>query len=48
LQQNNSITRTVADTYVEDLKNVVLQQYFMATFTYKFKKLKSVDTETVK
>jgi hypothetical protein len=48
LQQNNSITRTVADTYVEDLKNVVLQQYFMATFTYKFKKLKTVDAETVK
>ncbi len=48
LQQNNSITRTVGDTYVEDLKNVVLQQYFMATFTYKFKKLNATENPSGK
>ncbi|PWT99603.1 MAG: hypothetical protein C5B52_10285, partial [Bacteroidetes bacterium] len=37
LKQNRSITRNTTDTYVEDVQNNVLQQYFMLTFTYKLK-----------
>jgi hypothetical protein len=37
LKQNQSITRTVTETYIEDVQNRVLQQYFMLTFTYKLK-----------
>ncbi|MFM7022242.1 MAG: outer membrane beta-barrel protein [Flavobacteriales bacterium] len=43
LKQNNSVSRTVSDTYVDDLRNVVLQQYFMLTFTYKIKKIAATD-----
>jgi hypothetical protein len=37
LKQNQSIQRTVAETYVQDVQNQVLQQYFMLTFTYSLK-----------
>jgi hypothetical protein len=37
LKQNRSITRNVTESYIEDVKNQVLQQYFMLTFTYKLK-----------
>jgi Outer membrane protein beta-barrel family/Carboxypeptidase regulatory-like domain len=37
LKQNQSIVRTVTETYVEDVQNQVLQQYVMLTFTYKLK-----------
>jgi hypothetical protein len=37
LKQNQSITRTATDNYVEDVQSKVLQQYFMLTFTYKLK-----------
>ena len=37
LKQNRSITRNATDTYVEDVQNTVLRQYFMLTFTYKLK-----------
>jgi hypothetical protein len=37
LKQNRSITRTVTESYVEDVQSQVLQQYFMLTFTYKLK-----------
>lgn len=37
LKQNQSITRTTTETYVQDVRNVVLQQYFMLTFTYKLR-----------
>jgi hypothetical protein len=37
LKQNKSITRTATESYVQDIKNQVLQQYFMLTFTYKLK-----------
>ncbi len=37
LKQNKSITRDVTESYVQDVKNQVLQQYFMLTFTYKLK-----------
>ncbi|HUR11822.1 MAG TPA: outer membrane beta-barrel family protein [Flavitalea sp.] len=34
LNQNESITRTVTDNYIEDINTVVLKRYFMLTFTY--------------
>ncbi|HEY4148044.1 MAG TPA: hypothetical protein VGM41_03910, partial [Chitinophagaceae bacterium] len=37
LNQNVSISRTATETYVEDVQNTVLQQYFMLTFTYNLK-----------
>jgi len=37
LKQNRSITRNITETYIEDVQNQVLQQYFMLTFTYKLK-----------
>ena len=37
LKQNNSITRTVDPSYIQDIRNQVLQQYFLLTFTYKLK-----------
>ncbi|MGV3502330.1 MAG: outer membrane beta-barrel protein [Adhaeribacter sp.] len=37
LKQNTSIWRNVADAYVEDTRNNVLQRYFMLTFTYNIR-----------
>lgn len=37
LKQNQSITRTVTETYISDVRNDVLQQYFLLTFSYKLK-----------
>ena len=37
LKQNQSITRTVTESYISDVQNQVLQQYFMLTFTYNLK-----------
>ncbi|MEO6405589.1 MAG: TonB-dependent receptor [Ferruginibacter sp.] len=37
LKQNRSINRTVTESYIEDVQNQVLTQYFMLTFTYKLK-----------
>ena len=37
LKQNQSITRTVYNGYIEDVQSVVLTQYFMLTFTYSLK-----------
>ena len=37
LKQNQSITRNTDASYVEDVQNRVLQQYFMLTFSYKLK-----------
>jgi len=34
LNQNQSITRTVGDFYVQDTRSMVLRRYFMLTFTY--------------
>ena len=38
LNQNRSITRTVADNYIQDSRNVVLQRYFLLTFAYNLNK----------
>jgi hypothetical protein len=37
LKQNQSVSRTVNNTYIEDVQSQVLQQYFMLTFTYSLK-----------
>ncbi|MCO6497709.1 MAG: TonB-dependent receptor [Chitinophagaceae bacterium] len=37
LKQNKSITRDVTESYIQDTRNQVLQQYFMLTFTYKLR-----------
>jgi len=37
LKQNRSIIRNVTETYVEDVQNQVLKQYFMLTFTYNLR-----------
>jgi hypothetical protein len=38
LKQNNSIARNVTEVFFEDVQNMVLQQYFMVTFTYNLRK----------
>jgi uncharacterized membrane protein YgcG len=38
LNQNNSITRTVTGTYIEDSRTNVLKRYFMLMFTYNIRK----------
>ena len=37
LNQNNSISRAVTETYVDDTQTQVLRQYAMVTFTYTFR-----------
>jgi len=37
LNQNQSITRTISETYIEDVNTKVVKQYFMLTFTYNLK-----------
>ena len=37
LKQNRSISRNVTETYIEDVRNQVLQQYFMLTFSYNLR-----------
>ena len=44
LKQNRSITRNVTESYVEDVQNLVLTQYFMLTFSYKIKNFGTAKT----
>ena len=37
LKQNRSIERNITETYLEDVSNQVLRQYFMLTFTYNLR-----------
>jgi hypothetical protein len=37
LKQNRSIARTITESYIEDVQNQVLTQYFMLTFSYRLK-----------
>ncbi len=37
LKQNQSISRTATETYIEDVRTQVLQQYFMLTFSYRLR-----------
>jgi hypothetical protein len=41
LKQNQSITRNVTETYIEDVQTNVLQRYFMLTFTYKINNVRT-------
>ncbi|MBD0823930.1 outer membrane beta-barrel protein [Aestuariibaculum marinum] len=36
LGKNNGYRRNVTETYIEDVENRILEQYFMLNFTYKF------------
>ncbi|MFL5754421.1 MAG: outer membrane beta-barrel protein [Bacteroidia bacterium] len=38
LAQNNSISRTVTETYIEDIQTKVLTRYYMLMLTYTFRK----------
>ncbi|MCU0390727.1 MAG: outer membrane beta-barrel protein [Thermoflexibacter sp.] len=40
LNQNNSIVRNVADSYIEDVRTQVLRQYYMLIFTYNLRMFK--------
>lgn len=42
LKQNNSLSRTISETYYEDVRTNVLTQYFMLTFTWNIKKFRPV------
>jgi hypothetical protein len=39
LNQNQSITRSIAENYVEDVQNTVLERFFMMTFTYNINRM---------
>lgn len=41
LKQNQSISRTVTETYIEDLRSKVLQRYVMLSFAYNFRNFNS-------
>ena len=45
LQQNTSIQRNVTATYIEDVRDLVLQRYFMLNFTYNFRHFNGPDPE---
>lgn len=42
LQQNNSLQRTISETYYEDVRTNVLSRYFMVTFTWNIRKFRPV------
>ncbi len=41
LGQNTNISRTITETYLEDVQTTVLQQYLMLTFTYTLRNFKA-------
>ncbi|AFM05163.1 hypothetical protein Fleli_2810 [Bernardetia litoralis DSM 6794] len=45
LNQNNSISRSVTETYVEDTQTQVLQRYFMLSFTYMIRNFKGAKAQ---
>ncbi|TDE11358.1 TonB-dependent receptor domain-containing protein [Dyadobacter psychrotolerans] len=45
LKQNNSITRNVTETYVQDVTSQVLTQYAMLTFTYTLRNFGKMPTQ---
>lgn len=47
LNQNNSINRTVTETYIEDTRSNVLNRYFLLTFTYNIRKFTPMPAPSV-
>lgn len=37
LKQNNAITRNISESYIDDVRSNVLQQYFLINFTYNLR-----------
>jgi hypothetical protein len=46
LRQNRSVVRNVTETYIEDVQNQVLRQYFMLTFTYNLRNFGTAATRS--
>ncbi len=44
LKQNNSLSVTQTDTYVQNSQSLVLQRYFLLTFTYSLRQFKAAST----
>ena len=42
LKQNRAVSRNITDTYIEDSRTNVLQQYFMLNITYTLRKFKGM------
>jgi len=45
LKQNTAVSRTITETYSEDLRSNNLQRYFMLTFTYTLRAFKAPEPE---
>jgi Outer membrane protein beta-barrel family len=45
LKQNNSLSRSVTETYIEDNQTRVLQRYYMLTFTWTFRKFQKQEND---
>ncbi len=45
LNENQSINRTITDTYIEDLTTKVLNRYYMLTFTYTLRQFRGEKSE---
>jgi Outer membrane protein beta-barrel family/CarboxypepD_reg-like domain len=46
LKQNQSITRNITGSYIQDVQTQILKQYFMLTFTYKLKNFGSAPKQS--
>lgn len=45
LGQNNSIQRNITDVYLEDVRNNVLERYYMLTFSYRIASFKTSERD---
>jgi hypothetical protein len=45
LEQNTNVSRTITETYTEDVRSNNLQRYFMLTFTYTLRAFKAPEPE---
>jgi hypothetical protein len=42
MKQNNSLTRNITETYIEDNQQQVLSRYYLLTFTWNFRKFEGM------